>query len=79
MRQSLQQEVRKYEAYTTGIRSLELYTTDYRSLVPLYDLELTDRVSAAWIQRVTKTGASWSGSAWIRSIRTRSSRSGRSG
>ncbi len=56
MRQSLQQEVRKYEAYTTGIRSLELYTTDYRSLVPLYDLELTDRVSAAWIQRVDQNG-----------------------
>lgn len=56
MRQSLQQEVRKYEAYTTGIRSLELYTTDYRSLVPLYDLELTDRVSAARIQRVDQNG-----------------------
>lgn len=52
MRQSLQQEVRKYEAYTTGIRSLELYTTDYRSLGPVSDLELNDRVIQAWINEV---------------------------
>ncbi|MWV43387.1 sensor histidine kinase [Paenibacillus sp. HJL G12] len=51
MRQSLQQEVRKYEAYTTGIRSLELYMTDDRSLVPLSDLNLTDRVSDTSIRK----------------------------
>lgn len=54
MRQSLQQEVRKYEAYTTGIRSLELYTTDYRSLVPVSDLKMNDRVIQAWINEVDR-------------------------
>ncbi|MGG0822292.1 sensor histidine kinase [Paenibacillus turicensis] len=50
MRQKLQQEVRKYEAYATGIRSMELYTTDHRSLVPLLDIDLTNRVFDKWIQ-----------------------------
>ena len=50
-RQSLQQEVRKYEAYATGIRSLELYTTDYRRLFPLDDGSLRSRVSDEWITR----------------------------
>lgn len=54
MRQSLQQEVRKYEAYTTGIRSLELYTTDYRSLGPVSDLKMNDRVIQAWINEVDR-------------------------
>lgn len=44
--------MRKYEAYTTGIRSLELYTTDYRSLGPVSDLQLNDRVIQAWIREV---------------------------
>lgn len=48
-RQSLQQEVRKYEAYATGIRSLELYTTDYRRLFPLDEGSLTSRVGVDWI------------------------------
>lgn len=48
-RQSLQQEVRKYEAYATGIRSLELYTTDYRRLFPLDEGSLASRVRGDWI------------------------------
>src|SRR5690606_31665709 len=51
-RQLLQQEVRKYEAYATGIRSLELYTADYHRLLPLDDFRLTERVSSEWIDRV---------------------------
>lgn len=51
-RQSLQQEVRKYEAYATGIRSLELYTTDYQRLLPLDDVSLNSRVPDEWIRRV---------------------------
>ncbi|WP_055106980.1 cache domain-containing sensor histidine kinase [Paenibacillus ihumii] len=51
-RQMLQQEVRKYEAYATGIRSLELYTADYKRLLPLDDYRLTERVASDWIQRV---------------------------
>lgn len=54
MRQKLQQEVRKYEAYATGIRSMELYTTDHRSLVPLLDIDLTNRVFAKWIQEANE-------------------------
>lgn len=48
-RQSLQQEVRKYEAYATGIRSLEIYTTDYQRLSPLDDGSLASRVPREWI------------------------------
>lgn len=48
-RQSLQQEVRKYEAYATGIRSLEVYTADYRRLIPLDDGSLDNRVPREWI------------------------------
>lgn len=54
MRQKLQQEVRKYEAYATGIRSMELYTTDHRSLVPLLDIDLTNRVFDKWIEKVNQ-------------------------
>nr|WP_139331690.1 sensor histidine kinase [Paenibacillus macquariensis] len=48
-RQSLQDVVRGYEAYGTGIRSLELYTEDYRRLLPLDDALLQDRVTESWI------------------------------
>ncbi|MEK3731465.1 MULTISPECIES: cache domain-containing sensor histidine kinase [Paenibacillus] len=48
-RQSLQQEVRKYEAYATGIRSMEIYTTDYRRLFPLDEGSLESRVPGEWI------------------------------
>ncbi|MDQ6419430.1 sensor histidine kinase [Paenibacillus sp. LHD-117] len=51
-RQIIQREVRKSEAYTTGVRSIELYTSDYRRLVPLTDESLRDRVSDEWIHRV---------------------------
>lgn len=50
-RQSLQQEVRKQEAYATGIRSVELYTTDYRMLFPLTDISLDSRVPREWIRQ----------------------------
>lgn len=53
-RQSLQEEVRSYEAYATGIRSLELYTSDYRRLLPLDDVHLNDRVPNPWIQLADK-------------------------
>ncbi|WP_054026325.1 sensor histidine kinase [Bacillus sp. FJAT-28004] len=53
-RQSLQQEIRKQEAYATGIRSLELYTTDYRMLFPLTDISLDNRVSMDWLSLVDK-------------------------
>ncbi|WP_018752967.1 cache domain-containing sensor histidine kinase [Paenibacillus sanguinis] len=49
-RQLLQQEVRKYEAYATGIRSLEIYTTDYQRLSPLDDGSLASRVPREWIE-----------------------------
>ncbi|MDQ0116031.1 cache domain-containing sensor histidine kinase [Paenibacillus harenae] len=48
-RQLLQQEVRKYTPYATGIQSLELFTTDYRMLLPLTDVSLDSRVSEDWI------------------------------
>ncbi|WP_337100341.1 cache domain-containing sensor histidine kinase [Paenibacillus sp. YIM B09110] len=48
-RQLLQQEVRKYTPYATGIQSLELFTTDYRMLLPLTDMSLDSRVSEEWI------------------------------
>lgn len=51
-RQSLQQEVRKYEGYITGIRSLEIYTSDYRRLFPLDDISLNSRLSKDWIGQV---------------------------
>lgn len=53
-RQLLQEEVRSYEAYATGIRSLELYTSDYRRLLPLDDVQLNDRVPKPWIQLADK-------------------------
>lgn len=53
-RQLLQQEVRKHEAYTTGIRSIELYTTEYRRLLPLADDTLESRVPDEWISRVNE-------------------------
>lgn len=49
-RQLLQQEVRKYTPYATGIQSLELFTTDYRMLLPLTDMSLDSRVSEEWIR-----------------------------
>ncbi|WP_317972735.1 sensor histidine kinase [Paenibacillus sp. CCS19] len=54
-RQLMQQEVRKQEAYSTGIRSIELYTTDYRMLFPLTDVTLLDRVSPDWIGRANRS------------------------
>ena len=51
-RQLLQEEVRKLEAYTTGIRSVELYTSNHHRLLPLTDVNLQERVSAEWIERV---------------------------
>ncbi|MEK3882794.1 sensor histidine kinase [Paenibacillus sp. PL2-23] len=51
-RQLLQQEVRKEEAYMTGIRSVELYTTDFERLLPLTDVNLLSRVPTEWISRV---------------------------
>ncbi|WP_373285812.1 sensor histidine kinase [Paenibacillus segetis] len=53
-RQTIQQEVRKYEAYSTGIRSIELYTGDFRRLLPLDDTSLSSRVSDEWISRVDR-------------------------
>ncbi|GAA0400219.1 sensor histidine kinase [Paenibacillus motobuensis] len=53
-RQSLQEEVRSYEAYATGIRSLELYTSDYRRLLPLDDVQLNDRVPKDWVELADK-------------------------
>ncbi|PWV92482.1 two-component system sensor histidine kinase YesM [Paenibacillus cellulosilyticus] len=53
-RQLMQQEVRKQEAYSTGIRSIELYTNDYRMLFPLTDVGLLDRVSPDWIGRANR-------------------------
>ncbi|WP_054956202.1 sensor histidine kinase [Paenibacillus dakarensis] len=50
-RQGLQQEVHKYDAFATGIRSFELYTTDYQRLLPLDDGSLRSRVSDKWIAR----------------------------
>ncbi|RIX53179.1 sensor histidine kinase [Paenibacillus nanensis] len=48
-RQLLQQDVRKQEAYGTGIRSLELYTTDYQRVLPLTNVSLINRVRPDWI------------------------------
>lgn len=50
-RQLLQQDVRKQEAYGTGIRSIELYTTDYERMLPLTDVSLTSRVPYEWISK----------------------------
>jgi two-component system sensor histidine kinase YesM len=51
-RQTIQQEVRKYEAYATGIRSIELYAGDYQKLLSVDDASLNNRVSDEWISRV---------------------------
>lgn len=53
-RQLLQQDVRKQEAYSTGIRSIELYAMDYEQLLPLTDVSLIHRVRPDWISRVDK-------------------------
>lgn len=50
-RQLMQQEVRKNEAYATGVRSLELYAPDYRMLFPLTDVSLNKRVPEEWIRK----------------------------
>lgn len=50
-RQSIQREVRKQEAYTTGIRSVELYTNDYRMLLPFTEVSLDNRVPLDWIDQ----------------------------
>ncbi|MNZ65558.1 Sensor histidine kinase YpdA [compost metagenome] len=50
--QLLQQEVRKTESYTTGIRAVELYTADYRRLLPLTEFSLNSRVPEDWITHV---------------------------
>lgn len=62
-RQLLQQEVRKEEAYATGIRSIELYTTDYERLLPLTDVNLLSRVPTDWISKVNEArgGLVWLG------------------
>lgn len=53
-RQLLEEEVRKLEAYTTGVRSVELYTKDYYMLLPITEANLKDRVSESWIERVDR-------------------------
>ena len=62
-RQTIQQEVRKYEAYAMGIRSIELYAGDYQRLLSLDDSSLNNRVSEEWISRVDegKGGLVWFG------------------
>lgn len=49
-RQALQADVRSYEAYATGIRSLEIYTSDYQRLLPLDDVHLYERIPLSWVQ-----------------------------
>ena len=49
MRQALLQEVRHYEAYASGIRSLELYTSEYQRVFPLDEGLLNTRVPSDWI------------------------------
>ncbi|MCR2804662.1 cache domain-containing sensor histidine kinase [Paenibacillus soyae] len=51
-RQLLQQEVRKEEAYATGIRSIEIYSADFERLLPLTDVNLLSRVPIDWITKV---------------------------
>lgn len=51
-RQTIQQEVRKYEAYATGIRSIEVYADDYQKLLSMDEASLNQRVSEEWISRV---------------------------
>ncbi|MUT68805.1 sensor histidine kinase [Paenibacillus sp. NEAU-GSW1] len=48
-RQSIQREVRKQEAYMTGIRSVELYANDFRMLMPFTEVSLDNRVPVSWI------------------------------
>lgn len=51
-RQQLQEEVRKFEAFMSGVRSIEIYTSDYRRLLPLTEDMLEERISQEWIKKV---------------------------
>lgn len=53
-RQALQQEVRKFEAFATGIRSIDLYTRDYQGLLPLDTIPLTSRMPQEWMEQVER-------------------------
>lgn len=53
-RQSLQQEIRKYEAFSTGIRSLELYTKDYKGLFQLDTIPLNSRIPEDRIEQINQ-------------------------
>ncbi|MGO4109501.1 cache domain-containing sensor histidine kinase [Paenibacillus sp. YAF4_2] len=51
-RQVLQHEIRKQQAYVSGVQSIELYTNGFRVLFPLTDISLFDRVPNEWIREV---------------------------
>ncbi|WP_280769664.1 sensor histidine kinase [Salipaludibacillus daqingensis] len=48
-RQSMNQIINSYQAYTTGMSSFELYFTDYTRLFPLNELSLPARIDPHWI------------------------------
>ncbi|WP_444684728.1 cache domain-containing sensor histidine kinase [Alkalicoccus luteus] len=48
-RQSMNEIINSYQAYTTGLQSFELYFIDERRLFPLNELPLSIRVSPEWI------------------------------
>jgi two-component system, sensor histidine kinase YesM len=51
-RQSMNEIINSYQAYTTGLTSFELYFRDGRRLFPLSELPLGARLAQSWIEEV---------------------------
>ncbi|GLX70272.1 sensor histidine kinase YesM [Paenibacillus glycanilyticus] len=53
-RQVLQHEIRKQQAYVSGVQSIELYSNGFRVLFPLTDISLYNRVPNEWIREADR-------------------------
>jgi Predicted signal transduction protein with a C-terminal ATPase domain len=53
-RQVLQHEIRKQQAYVSGVQSIELYSNGFRVLFPLTDVSLYNKVPNEWIRQADR-------------------------
>ncbi|WP_026671884.1 sensor histidine kinase [Alkalihalobacterium bogoriense] len=62
-KQTLMDIVNKIQSYTSGVTSIEVYTNDYKKLIPLDDVQLTNRIDEHWIEEAerAKGGLVWIG------------------
>lgn len=62
-KQSLMNIVNNIQSYTSGVTSIEVYTNDYKKLIPLDDVQLTNRIDEHWIEEAerAKGGLVWIG------------------